>query len=75
MRAWLAPAPPPVDLITDPAQRKLVRVELLIVFSITLGLSAASSLLSIVDGLLREKPLRAGILRSSSGAVRRIDTL
>src|SRR5436190_15636385 len=77
MRAWLAPAPPRVDLISDPQQRKLVRVELSIVFAITLGLSAASSLLSIVDGLLRDKPLRgqAVALNVSRATVQLIDFL
>ncbi|PPK61739.1 CPBP family intramembrane metalloprotease [Actinokineospora auranticolor] len=53
LRAWLAPERPGDDLITDPEQRRLVRIELLIVFAVTLGLSGLSSLLSLVDALLQ----------------------
>ncbi|RLK60112.1 CPBP family intramembrane glutamic endopeptidase [Actinokineospora cianjurensis] len=53
LRAWLAPERPGDDLIHDPAQRRLVWIELLIVFAITLGLSGLSSLVSLVDALLQ----------------------
>lgn len=58
LRTWLrpaSPAEPPV--ITDPGERKAIKAELLLVFSITLGLSAARSLLSFLDALLRPEPL------------------
>jgi membrane protease YdiL (CAAX protease family) len=57
-RAWLSPAPPDVpEQVTDPAQRRRLTIELVIVFSITLGLSGLRSLLSLVDSLLRPVPL------------------
>lgn len=43
--------------ITEPVQRRGIIAELVIVFSITLGLSGVRSLLSLVDSLLRPKPL------------------
>ncbi|MGQ0840493.1 CPBP family intramembrane glutamic endopeptidase [Actinokineospora sp.] len=52
LRAWFAPERPGDDLITDPRERRLVWVELVIVFAVTLGLSGLSSLLSLVDALL-----------------------
>lgn len=58
LRGWLgpsAPAEPPT--VTDPAERRALTLELLVVFSITLGLSGARSLLSLLDSLLRPKPL------------------
>ncbi|MBN6035432.1 CPBP family intramembrane glutamic endopeptidase [Amycolatopsis sp. 195334CR] len=58
MRSWLIsdrPAYP--EVVTDPAQRRVLKFELLIVFGITLGLSGARSLLSLLDSLLRPEPL------------------
>ncbi|WP_018683489.1 CPBP family intramembrane glutamic endopeptidase [Actinokineospora enzanensis] len=57
LRAWLAPTPPGADLITDPAERRLVRLELLVVFTVTLGLSGLSSLLSLLDALAQPTAL------------------
>jgi membrane protease YdiL (CAAX protease family) len=58
LRSWLIPeragGPEP---ITDPAQRRVVVIELAIVFAMTVGLSGARSLLSLVDSLLRPEPL------------------
>ncbi|GAA2989826.1 CPBP family intramembrane glutamic endopeptidase [Actinokineospora diospyrosa] len=53
LRAWLAPERPGDELIVDPGQRRLVWVELVIVFAITLGLSGLSSLVSLLDALLQ----------------------
>ncbi|GAB2741242.1 CPBP family intramembrane glutamic endopeptidase [Amycolatopsis magusensis] len=58
MRSWLIsdrPAAP--EVVTDPARRRLLKFELLIVFGITLGLSGVRSLLSLLDSLLRPEPL------------------
>ncbi|AXB45944.1 CPBP family intramembrane glutamic endopeptidase [Amycolatopsis albispora] len=58
MRSWLIsdrPAFP--EVVTDPAQRRVLKFELLVVFGITLGLSGARSLLSLLDSLLRPEPL------------------
>ncbi|RZS29484.1 CAAX prenyl protease-like protein [Herbihabitans rhizosphaerae] len=58
VRAWLNPtrAESP-SVITDPAERRAVKIELVIVFTVTLGLSGLRSLLSLVDSLLKPKPL------------------
>jgi membrane protease YdiL (CAAX protease family) len=59
LRSWLIPeragGPEP---ITDPAERRAVLIELVIVFAVTLGLSGVRSLLSYVDGLLEAQRLR-----------------
>jgi membrane protease YdiL (CAAX protease family) len=58
VRAWLVPEPPDgVRLIDDPAERRMVRLELLIVFTVTLGLSGVRSLISLLDSLLKPIPL------------------
>ena len=58
VRDWLRPERPavPKPVFAEPERRRL-KIELLIVFSITLGLSAARSLLSLIDSLLRSEPL------------------
>ncbi|WP_245788146.1 CPBP family intramembrane glutamic endopeptidase [Amycolatopsis marina] len=57
-RSWLNPPRPaePVALI-DPAARRAVLIEVVLVFTVTLGLSGMRSLLSLVDSLLRPEPL------------------
>ena len=57
LRSWLAPARVVDDPITDPGQRRGYTLELLIVFSMTLGLSGLRSLISLADALLQPKPL------------------
>ncbi|QWF80277.1 CPBP family intramembrane glutamic endopeptidase [Amycolatopsis sp. CA-230715] len=58
VRSWLRPDRPGApEVVTDPAQRRQLTIEVLIVFSITLGLSGARSLLSLVDSFLRPEPL------------------
>ncbi|WP_407649773.1 CPBP family intramembrane glutamic endopeptidase [Goodfellowiella coeruleoviolacea] len=62
LRSWLAPARPAVtapvpDLAGDPTQRRGYVVELVVVFTVTLGLSGLRSLLSLLDSLLRPEPL------------------
>lgn len=57
MRTWLFPTPPDAPPITDPAQRRLVVTEVLVVLSISLGLSALRSALSLIDALLQPVPL------------------
>ncbi|GAA3536103.1 CPBP family intramembrane metalloprotease [Amycolatopsis ultiminotia] len=57
-RAWLRPVQPEFPRqITDPGERRAIKFELVLVFGITLGLSGARSLLSLVDSLLRPVPL------------------
>jgi membrane protease YdiL (CAAX protease family) len=58
VRDWLVPQrPEAVHYVDDPAQRKMVGVELLIVFTVTLGLSGVRSLISLLDSLLKPVPL------------------
>lgn len=58
LRTWLAPArPESPELVTSPDQRKAIIIELVIVFAVTLGLSALQSGLSLADALLRPEPL------------------
>jgi membrane protease YdiL (CAAX protease family) len=58
VRAWLKPdRPGRPEPITDPEQRRAVVIELVIVFTSTLGLAGLRSLLSLVDALLRPEPL------------------
>jgi membrane protease YdiL (CAAX protease family) len=55
-RAWLAPERR-TEPITDPGERRAIVVELVIVFTVTLGLSGLRSLLSLLDALLQPEPL------------------
>ncbi len=58
VRSWLSPERPPFpDVVSDPRARRGMTLELVVVFSITLGLSGARSLLSLIDSLLRPEPL------------------
>jgi membrane protease YdiL (CAAX protease family) len=57
VRAWLRPSPPDTVPITDPRVRRLVGTEVLVVLTVTLGLSAARSALSLIDALLQPVPL------------------
>jgi membrane protease YdiL (CAAX protease family) len=78
LRSWLLPAraggPEP---ITDPGERRVVVIELVVVFAVTLGLSGARSLLSLVDSLLRPEPLsqQAVALNVPQATVNLIDLL
>jgi membrane protease YdiL (CAAX protease family) len=57
-RSWLRPERPgSPEMITDPAERRAIVIELFLVFGITLGLSGVRSLLSLIDSLLRPVPL------------------
>ncbi len=53
MRAWLVPGTPAGVRFVDEPDRRGVRLELLIVFAVTLGLSGVRSLISLLDSLLR----------------------
>ena len=58
MSRWLAPSrPATVPVITDPAERRLVGTEILVVLTVTLGLSALRSALSLLNALLQTTPL------------------
>jgi membrane protease YdiL (CAAX protease family) len=57
-RSWLAPARPAFPgTIEDDRERRGARIELVIVFGITLGMSGLRSLLSLIDSLLQPVPL------------------
>ena len=59
-RRWLVAArrpDRPSPVITDPAERRLVGTEVLVVLTVTLGLSALRSALSLIDALLQPVPL------------------
>ncbi|MEC3980428.1 CPBP family intramembrane glutamic endopeptidase [Amycolatopsis sp. H20-H5] len=58
VRSWLAPGRPAFpETCTDQGERRAIKLELVIVFGITLGLSGLRSLLSLVDSLLKPVPL------------------
>jgi membrane protease YdiL (CAAX protease family) len=55
---WLRPESPALPgPITDPEERRAIRIELVIVFAITLGMSGLDSLLRLIDALLATTPL------------------
>jgi membrane protease YdiL (CAAX protease family) len=56
-RAWLRPPPSPIAPVTDPRERRVLRLEILVVLAVTLGLSALRSGLSLLDALLQPVPL------------------
>ncbi|MEU3626155.1 CAAX protease family protein [Amycolatopsis coloradensis] len=56
--SWLRPERPALpEFVEDPARRRVIVIELVVVFGITLGLSGLRSLLSLVDSLLQPVPL------------------
>ena len=57
MRTWLIPTPPVGPPIDDPTQRRLITTEVLVVLTVSLGLSALRSGLSLIDALLQPVPL------------------
>jgi membrane protease YdiL (CAAX protease family) len=58
MRAWLVPQQPAgVRYVDDPAERRMVRFEIVIVFAVSLGLAGVTSLISLLDSLLKPIPL------------------
>ena len=60
LRSWLAPPTPTgpdSGVIEDPPRRRLVVTEILVVLTVTLGLSALRSALSLIDSLLATTPL------------------
>jgi membrane protease YdiL (CAAX protease family) len=58
VRTIFAPARPAEPLVvTDPAERRALGIEVFLVFALTLGLSGVRSLLSLLDSLLQPEPL------------------
>jgi membrane protease YdiL (CAAX protease family) len=56
LRGWLAPQRDR-NVVTDPGERRAIKIELVIVFTVTLGMSGLRSLLSLIDSLLQPAPL------------------
>ena len=57
-RSWVNPPRPAYpEPVTDPRARRGIRIELVVVFAVTLGLSGLRSLLSLLDSLLQPAPL------------------
>ncbi|OQO90795.1 CAAX protease family protein [Saccharomonospora piscinae] len=57
-RDWVRPRVPDYPgRTTDPRERRILVVEVVLVFSITLGLSGVRSALSLLDAMLRPEPL------------------
>ncbi|WP_187351974.1 CPBP family intramembrane glutamic endopeptidase [Allosaccharopolyspora coralli] len=54
---WAPPRPDEPSVVRDPAERRALTIELVVVFAVTLGLSAVGSLLSLVDSLLKPQAL------------------
>jgi membrane protease YdiL (CAAX protease family) len=57
LRRLLAAPPSPVAEVTAPARRRLIGLEIAVVLTVTLGLSALRSALSLLDSLLSPTPL------------------
>ena len=57
LQSWLTPPAPDTAGIIDPAARRLIGTEVLVVLTVTFGLSAARSALSLADALLAPTPL------------------
>ncbi|MFP5021109.1 CPBP family intramembrane glutamic endopeptidase [Pseudonocardia phyllosphaerae] len=58
LRDWLAPPrPASPEPLTDPRERRLAGLEIAVVLTVTLGLSALRSALSLVQALLAPRPL------------------
>jgi membrane protease YdiL (CAAX protease family) len=57
VRDWIAPRPPGTPPLTDLRTRRLVGLEVLVVLTVTLGLSAVRSGLALLDAVLQPVPL------------------
>jgi membrane protease YdiL (CAAX protease family) len=57
LRDWIAPPPPETSPFTDPRTRRLVGLEVLVVLTVTLGLSAVRSGLALLDAVMQPVPL------------------
>ncbi len=57
VRDWFLPPPAITQSVVDPRQRRMIGLEVLVVLTVTTGLSALRSALSLVDALLAPVPL------------------
>lgn len=58
VRDWISPGRASTVPVEEPAERRLMLTEVFVVFSVTIGLSALRSLLSLLDALARPEPLK-----------------
>lgn len=56
-RAWLRPLPSAVPAVTEPRERRGLRIEITLVLLVTLGMSGLRSLVSLLDSLASTVPL------------------
>src|SRR5699024_8184038 len=76
LRRWIAPARPEWAVpMVEPRQRRALLLELVLVFSITLGLSGLRSLLSLLAAVFRAEPLaeQRAVLRAPQATLGLID--
>ncbi|MEJ3658254.1 type II CAAX endopeptidase family protein [Actinomycetes bacterium KLBMP 9759] len=57
MTQWLSPVHTGTPVVQDPRTRRLIGLEVLVVFTVTLGLSALRSALNLIGALLQPVPL------------------
>ncbi|WP_226369829.1 CPBP family intramembrane glutamic endopeptidase [Pseudonocardia oceani] len=57
VRDWFLPPPSATRVVVDPRHRRLILTELLVVLTVTTGLSALRSALNLVDAVLSPTPL------------------
>ena len=57
VRDWLRPAATGVEVVRDVRERRLIGLEIAVVLTVTLGLSAVRSALSLIEALLATAPL------------------
>jgi membrane protease YdiL (CAAX protease family) len=57
IRTWITPPPSGITPLTDPRMRRLVGTEVLVVLTVTLGLSAVRSGLALLDAVMQTVPL------------------
>jgi membrane protease YdiL (CAAX protease family) len=58
VRAWLVPEEPAgIRYVDEPGERRAVRIEIVLVFAVSLGLAGYTSLISLADSLLKPVPL------------------
>ena len=57
VRTWISPPRPGITPITDPRTRRLVATEVIVVLTVTFGLSALRSGLRLLDAVLQPVPL------------------
>ncbi|MCX6463991.1 MAG: CPBP family intramembrane metalloprotease [Pseudonocardiales bacterium] len=70
VRDWFLPLPATTPPVEDPRQRRLIVLEVVVVLTVTTGLSALRSGLSLVDALLAPTPLAEQQVALNASAAR-----